>query len=152
MMGRVLQTLRNARYFPTASLTIRRKSVHAGLQAGRVELRPDESIDRVHGLGRDLGHLGSLHRLERPPVAVLVRGRERRTGPRRDPAIGPDRPRLDPAREESDFRVLQLPLRRHLEFTGLPNRLNQQAFDGLAGRDRRAAVAALEQRRPRVQP
>ena len=75
------------------------------------------------------------------PLRQIDRG-ARRGGGRPGPGIG--RAHLHPRFEVGDDRVGELRLGRHLEiFVAVADRLDQQAFVGVAGHDRRAGVAAL---------
>src|SRR5204863_9303594 len=68
-------------------------------------------------------------------------------------AGGPGRAHLDPAGDVVDDRGRQLLLRRHLEVgVDVPDRLEEEALLRVAGDDRRAGVAALEDLLAAVEP
>ena len=58
--------------------------------------------------------------------------------------FGPGQPHRDPARQDLDLAVRQLPLGRHLGLVLVADGLDQQAARGVAGDRGRAAVSALQ--------
>ena len=93
------------------------------------------------------GRRRCLQRLERPEGALFGRDHilARFRTHHRHRRLGPIRASLHPRGQIQDFLILEFAAHGHLEFRiGLPDRLNQEAFVGIAQYHCRAGFSAFE--------